>query len=239
MSVGTTSARRPCDADHLGHLLQPPLGAADEHQVGAHLGGLLAERAAQPGADAGEHDDLVLQQLAVSAHVVASVTRSSFGRCRRCRAAIRAAYSVGGDRVGEVRQHGRAASANVTTSTVGPSVAVEVALEPLPAQHHRAGAVAGGLQPVGDPGVALARRRSAASRRGRRRDWALVSEVWWCLVVGGGVPVASRSGSPGRRSRRTPAPSRPSPRRRRARSGRSRRTATPARRASTAARSGC
>ena len=62
MSVGTTSARRPCDADHLGHLLQPPLGAADQHQVGAHPGRLLAERAAQPGADAGQDDDLVLQE---------------------------------------------------------------------------------------------------------------------------------------------------------------------------------
>ena len=62
MSVGTTSARRPCDADHLGHLLQPSLGAAGEHQVGAHPGRLLAQRAAQARADTGEDDDLVLQE---------------------------------------------------------------------------------------------------------------------------------------------------------------------------------
>ena len=49
-------------ADHLGHLLEAPLGAADEHQVGAHPGGLLAQRPAQARADAGEDDDLVLQQ---------------------------------------------------------------------------------------------------------------------------------------------------------------------------------
>ena len=47
-------------ADHVGHLLQPSLGAADQHQVGAHPGRLLAQRAAQPRADAGEDDDLVL-----------------------------------------------------------------------------------------------------------------------------------------------------------------------------------
>ncbi len=38
--------------DHLGHLVQPLLGARDQHQVGAELGRLLAERAAQPGPDA-------------------------------------------------------------------------------------------------------------------------------------------------------------------------------------------
>ena len=32
------------------------------HQVGAHLGGLLGQRPAQAGADAGDDDDLALQQ---------------------------------------------------------------------------------------------------------------------------------------------------------------------------------
>ena len=44
---------------------------------------------------------------------------------------------------------------------------VEVALEPLPAQHHRAGAVTGGLQPVGDTGALARRSRTASARRGR------------------------------------------------------------------------
>ena len=43
-------------------LLEPLLGARHQHQVGALVGADLAERPAQPGADSGEHDDLVLQQ---------------------------------------------------------------------------------------------------------------------------------------------------------------------------------
>ena len=43
-------------------LEEPGLGAAGDHQVGAHLGGLLGQRPAEAGADAGDDDDLALQQ---------------------------------------------------------------------------------------------------------------------------------------------------------------------------------
>ena len=43
-------------------LEEPRLGAAGDHQVGAHLGGLHGQRPAEAGADAGDDDDLALQQ---------------------------------------------------------------------------------------------------------------------------------------------------------------------------------
>ena len=166
MSVGTTSAPAAVRADHLGHLLEPPLGAADEHQVGAHLGGLLAQRPAEAGADAGEHDDLVLQQgdggvaLLDRGVVGLGVVRARrqliiLRATERCRAAIRAAYSSGvmGVKCGSMSRYVGERDHLDDRAVLG----AEVALEPLPAQHHRAGAVAGGLQPVGDAGVALAR----------------------------------------------------------------------------------
>ena len=89
--------------DDRGHLLQAGRRAAGQHEVGAHLGGLLAERAAESRADAGEDDDLVPQQRhrlvavldrGVVRFCVAELGHESILRAtERCRAAIRAAYS--------------------------------------------------------------------------------------------------------------------------------------------------
>jgi hypothetical protein len=62
--VGRYDERPPAvPANHLGHLLQPPLGAGGQDQVGSHPGRLLAQGPAQAWSDAGEHDHLVLEQV--------------------------------------------------------------------------------------------------------------------------------------------------------------------------------
>jgi hypothetical protein len=85
-------------------LEEPRLGAAGDDQVGAHLGRLDGQRPAQPGADAGDDDDLALQQghrlVALLDRGVVGLGVAKLGHqliilraTERCRAAIRAAYS--------------------------------------------------------------------------------------------------------------------------------------------------
>ncbi len=90
--VGGYDDRAPSSLlDRGGCLLEPLLGARDQHQVGALVCAHLAERPAEPGADAGEDDDLVLQQSRglVGAHEIILRAIPTW------RASMRAAYSSG------------------------------------------------------------------------------------------------------------------------------------------------
>ena len=90
---------------------------------------------------------------------------------------MRAAYSSGV--IGRVVGQGVGNVGERDHLDVGPVLGAEVALEPLPAQHHRAGAVAGGLQPVGDARGLRSETTKRILPSGSVTAWALVSEVWW------------------------------------------------------------
>ena len=199
VDVGGYDERPPAvRPDHLGHLVEPLLGPRDQHEVGAELGRLLAERAPEPGPDA----RTARRPCPAAAAVIASSRDHPSGDADL--AVGDAGGVVARRRSGCPRSGGgaRPASRTAPPRPSGPSAASSDARESLPAQHHHALRVAAGLQPVGDAGVALADDVAAASRRGRRATapWSARSggarSRWRCTT-------ASRSGSPGSRSRQT------------------------------------